>query len=82
MTKSYSSSGSESESPRPTSSIDDSELLSHSTTKSYLEKEETHERIALGDCSRDVEAAVENHCEKVKEEIKETDEKLDGMSET
>ncbi len=76
------SSGSESESRRPTSSIDDSELLRHSTTKSYLEKEETHERIALGECSRDVEAAVENHCEKVKEEIKETDEKLDGVPET
>ena len=43
-----------------------------------MEKAETHERFAIGECGSDPEATVEDHCEKMKEEIKENDEKLDG----
>jgi len=43
-----------------------------------LEKEETFERFAVGEGTCDAEAAVENRCEKMKGEIKETGEKLSG----
>jgi hypothetical protein len=43
-----------------------------------VEQPETHEKIAIGECNSDADAAVENHSKKMKEEIKETDEKLEG----
>jgi hypothetical protein len=53
-------------------------LPNHSATESYVEQEETHERIAIGEGTSDPDEAVGNHCEKMKDEIKDADDKLDG----
>jgi hypothetical protein len=68
--------GGDPESPRHKPSIDAVDLPSYSATDSYVEEPETHEQFAIGETTSDAGAAVETHLEKVKEEIKETDEKL------
>jgi hypothetical protein len=52
--------------------------VSSYTTEKYVKQPEKYEQIAIGDCSSDADAAVENHSKKMKGEIKETDEKLGG----
>ncbi|PMD62326.1 uncharacterized protein K444DRAFT_610403 [Hyaloscypha bicolor E] len=66
------------DSPPRRSSIGDEDLPNHSATESYVEQEETHERIAIGEGTSDPDEAVGNHCEKMKDEIKDADDKLDG----
>jgi hypothetical protein len=47
-------------------------------TEKYVKHPETYEKIAIGDGSSDANATVANNSEKIKGEIKKTDEKLGG----
>jgi hypothetical protein len=53
-------------------------MPSYSATDKFVEQQETYEKIAIGECNSDADAAVETHAKKIKEEIKENDEKLEG----
>ena len=53
-------------------------MPSHSATESYVKQKETHERIAMGEGTSDPNEAVGKRCEKMKDEIKDADYKLDG----
>jgi hypothetical protein len=66
------------DSPRREASIDDKDLPNHSATESYVKKEETYERIAMGEGISDPDVAVGNRCEKMKDKIKDANEKLDS----
>jgi hypothetical protein len=53
-------------------------LPTYSATDTYVEQPETHERIAIGECTSDSDVAIESHLKKMNDEIKEFDEKLYG----
>ncbi|PMD16073.1 hypothetical protein NA56DRAFT_709162 [Hyaloscypha hepaticicola] len=63
-----------SDSPPRKSSINDKD--SSYATEKYVNQPEKYEQIAIGDCSSDANAAVENHSKEMEGEIKKTDEKL------
>ena len=43
-----------------------------------MEQPDNYEKLAIGECTSDSDAAIESHSKKMKEEIKEKDEKLDS----
>jgi hypothetical protein len=71
-------SGCDPSSPQEKPSIDSDDQPSYSATKSYIEQPDTYEKIAIGEGTSDSQAAIERNSKKIKEEIKGTDEKLDG----
>lgn len=58
-----------------TKSLDVEDLPSYSSTNNYLDKDETHEKTAIGQGPQD---SVQDRVARAEKEIKESEEKLKG----